>query len=223
MESKKPTKQQIENRIRRAIIHIDKTKDTKDVYFDDKGLRLVVNEDYAIVSTASHSHVFDRITSTGVSRPYIYVERFIEVVESHEKDVIVEDTTGNKRRSYAKFFEVLEKQEDKNEYNICWYIDKWFDILFAPLYAIGESEAQSFLLYEAWLHNIARNYIIFSEKKEDITKKQFVEQVTTKMNEFIVDMDDNVLFEKKTDEQVMQENIEALREHEFNESLVENS
>ena len=38
MEQKKPTKAQIENRIKHAIVHVDRTKDTKNVYFDDKGL-----------------------------------------------------------------------------------------------------------------------------------------------------------------------------------------
>lgn len=220
MEKKAPTKQQVINRIARAIVFVDRTKDTKTMYFDDKGLRLTINEDYAVISTASHSHVFDRITSTSVSRPYLYVERFLEVAQSHEKEFMVNDTNGNPRRSYAKFMKFLESQENKEEYNVCWYIDKWFDILFAPLYAIGESEAQSFLLYESWLHNIARNVVIFGEHKEDVTNKMFIDNVIEKMREFVATIEERILFPKKTDEEVMNENIDAMMEHENKEVLL---
>ena len=48
-QSKKPTNAQLEKRLKCALLHIDKTKDTKSIYFDDKGLRLTINDDFALI------------------------------------------------------------------------------------------------------------------------------------------------------------------------------
>jgi hypothetical protein len=88
------------------------------------------------------------------------------------------------------------------------------------LYGIGETEVESFLVYEDYIHNIARNSILLSERTEDMTNKQFIQKVVDNIKEFTDNLEENVLFHKKTDEQMMQENIEAIQEQE-NEQAVE--
>jgi hypothetical protein len=88
------------------------------------------------------------------------------------------------------------------------------------LYGIGETEVESFLVYEDYIHNIARNAILLSEKTDDMTNKQFLQKVIDNIKEFTDNLEENVLFHKKTDEQMMQENIEAIQEQE-NEQAVE--
>ena len=90
---------------------------------------------------------------------------------------------------------------------------------FQPLYGIGETEIESFLVYEDYLHNIARNAILLSEKTEDITNKQFIQKVIDNIKEFTNELEERVLFPKKTDEQVMQEEIEAIQEQEQNDAM----
>lgn len=213
MEQKKQTRAQIERRLERAVLHIDRTKETKEFYFSDKGLRLIVTEDYAIVETGFHRHVFSNITSSGVSRPYLYVKRFIEITEEHD-DKIIDDF----QYSYTKLFEVL-KEENKAEYNIATYFDWWCFNCFVPLYSIGESDAEAFLVYEDYLHNIARNAILLSEKVEDMTNKQFFEKVVENMKTYISEIDEVVVFKKKTDDEVMKESVEALQEQELNQTI----
>lgn len=210
MEKKKITNGQLQNRLRNAILHIDKTKDTQSVFFDDKGLRLTVNEDFAIISTAFHRHVFGALTSRGESRPYIYTRRFIEI--ALENDCMVKDENGNVTRSYIKLMEVLKQKENQEEFRIAWYVDLWLNNIFHPLYGIGETEAESFLVYESYLHNIARNKIILSEKVEDITNKQFIERIGQELVEFTKGIDEHVVFPKKTDKERQQEEINALSE-----------
>lgn len=206
-QKKKPTNAQLQRRLTNAIVHVDKTKDTKEIYFQDKGLHLVVNEDYAVIETNYHRHVYNNVTSGGVSRPYLYTQRFIEI--ALDNDCKVEGAY-----SYAKLFETLKGKEKKDEYNIAWYYDLFLNNIFAPLYSIDESVAGSFLVYEDYLHNVARNAVVLSEKTEPMTNKQFFDKVIENMKSYVEGMEEHVVFEKKTDEERMKETIEALDEQE---------
>ena len=216
MEQKKtkPTNAQLQRRIANALIHIDKTKDTESIFFSDKGLRLTVNEDYAIIATGFHRHVFNNFTSSGISRPYLYTKRVIEIANENLKDIEVDGGY-----SFQRLLEVLKAKEDKSEYNIVTYVLWWLEIIFAPLYSIDESEAGSFLVYEAYLHHIARQSVLLSEKKEDMTNKQFFDEVIKNMQEFIVGIDERVIFHKMSDEEMAQANIEALTQNEQEQAM----
>jgi len=209
MEQKKPTNSQLQKRIANALIHIDKTKDTQSIFFSDKGLRLTVNEDVAIITTGFHRHVFNNLTNAGVSRPYIYTKRVIEIANENLKNIEVDGGY-----SFQKLLEVLKAKEDKSEYNIVTYVSWWLEIIFAPLYSIDESEAGSFLVYEAYLHHIARQAVLLSEKKENVTNKMFFDEVIKNMQNFIEGVDERVIFHKMTDEEMAQANIEALTQNE---------
>lgn len=204
MEQKKETRATIERKIKNAVVFVPRTKNTLDVFFSDKGLRLTINEDYAIIATGFHRHVFNNFTSSGVSRPYLYTKRVIEIANENLKDIEVDGGY-----SFQKLLEVLKAKEDKSEYNVVTYVSWWLEIIFAPLYSIDESEAGSFLVYEAYLHHIARQAVLLSEKKEDMTNKQFFDDVIKNMQNFIEGVDERVIFHKMTDEEVMKENIEA--------------
>ena len=206
-EQKKQTNAQLERRIKRAVLHIDRTKDTDEIFFSDKGLRLIVNEDCCVIETGYHRHVFDRFTGAGGSRPYMYIKRFVEI--ALENDCQTDDGY-----SYAKLFEILKAKEDNTEYNICWFADKWMYNIFSPLYSIGESEAEAFLVYEDYMHNIARQSVILSEKTEDITNKAFIDKIFENEKEYTASIEEKVLFKKKSDEETVRENIDAIQEQE---------
>lgn len=214
MEQKKPTTAQLQKRITNALIHIDRTKDTQSIFFTDKGLRLTTNEDVAIIATGFHRHVFNNFTNAGVSRPYLYTKRVIEIANENLKDIEVDGGY-----SFQRLLEVLKAKEDKSEYNIVTYY-KWFVFnCFQPLYSIGESEVESFLVYEMYLHNIARQAVLLSEKKEDMTNKQFFDEVIKNMQNFIEGVDELVIFHKMTDEEMAQANIEALTQNEQEQAM----
>lgn len=71
-QQKKPTKGDLEKKMRSAVVFVPKDRETISVYFDDKGLRLTTTEDFAIIATGAHQHVFRNVTVAGVSRPYLY-------------------------------------------------------------------------------------------------------------------------------------------------------
>ena len=68
-QQKKPTKGDLEKKMRSAVVFVPKDRETISVYFDDKGLRLTATEDFAIIATGAHQHVYRSITVSGVSRP----------------------------------------------------------------------------------------------------------------------------------------------------------
>lgn len=216
MEQKKETKGQIERKIRNAIVFVPKDRDTVSVFFDDKMLRLTVTMDSAVIETGYHRHVYNAYTSSGVSRPYIYTKRMIEIAQEN-------DCKTDSGYSYAKLLETLKAKENQAEYNIAVFFDWWLWGIFNNLYSIGETEVESFLVYEEYVHIIARNAILLSEKTEGMTNKQFLDKVIENIRTYTDNIEERVLFEKKTDEQVAAENIEAAMEHENDEILKENA
>lgn len=212
MSNKNTTKGELERRMRNAIVLVPKTKDTVSVFFDDKVLKLTATDDFAVIETGFHRHVFNQLTPSGVSRPYLYTRRFIEI--AIENDCVVYDAKGNQTRSYAKLMDVLKNKEDKTEYNLCWFVDLWLNNIFQPLYGIDETESAAFLIYDTYLHNIARSQIILSEKEKDITNIEFVNQEHELVNGYIDGMKEAVIFHKLTDKELQEREISALQENE---------
>ena len=221
-QKKKLTNAQLQKRLENAIVFVPKTKDTISIFFSDKGVRLVADADGCVIETNYHRHVYSNITSAGVSRPYLYTKRVIEIAS--DKNTLEEITVKDKNDnfvgySFQRLLDVLKEKEDKSEYNIVVYYEWFLFNIFQPLYGIGETEIESFLVYEDYLHNIARNAILLSEKTEDMTNKQFIQTILESIKHFTEDLEERILFPKKTDEQVMQEEIAAIQEQEQNDAM----
>jgi len=212
-KQKKVTKAQLEKRISNAILHVDKTKDTQSIFFDDKGLRLTATEDWCIVETGYHRHVFNNFTSEGVCRPWLYTKRMVEIALENDCQV-------NGGYSYQRLIQVLKDKEDQSDYNIATYYDWWLMNIFAPLFSIGETEAECFLVYVDYMHNIARNSIFLDEHKDGLTNKQFIDKLIELIRDFTKGMEEREIFVAKSDEDIMRENIEAIQQDE-NEKIIQ--
>lgn len=209
----KPTNAQLQRRIQNAIVFVPKDKDTQSVFFSDKGLRLTATETYAVIATGYHRHVFDSFNAgQGISRPYLYTKRVIEI--ANENDCKTEDGY-----SFARLLEVLKAKEDQSQYNICVYYEWWVTVNFSGLYSIAEDEISSWLVYFKYMTVIATNSIILEEHKEDLTNNQFVDKFVNLMKDFTSNVEERVIFPKKSDEEVIKENIQALQEQELNEQM----
>ena len=215
MEKKKPTKAQMERRIENAIVFVPKTKDTQSIFFSDKGVRLTVTDDKAVIATGYHQHVFESYNMSGMSRPYLYTRRIVEL--ALENDCEQRDEKGNVTGySYSSLLDTLNAKEDKAEYNIAYYYNWWLMNIFSSLYGIGETVSETFITYLDYVCVIAKNAIILSEKTEDMTNRAFLDKFIENVKEFTKDMTVGVIFPKKSDEEVMQENIEAVQNEETN-------
>ena len=214
MEQKKPTNAQLQKRLERAVLHLDRTKNTQSIYWSDKGCRLTADNDYAIIAFGYSQTVFNNYNMSGISRPWLYVKRVIEIALENEENIKTESGY-----SFQKLLDVLKEKEDKSQYNIVTYFSWYLMCLYSPQFSIGETEIESFLVYEDYLHNIARNAILLSEKTEDVTNKQFIQKIIDNIKEFTSELEERVLFPKKTDEQVMQEEVAAIQEQEQNDAM----
>lgn len=213
-QKKKPTNAQLQKRIQNAIVFVPKTKDTISIFFSDKGVRLVADTDGCVIETNYHRHVYSNITAAGVSRPYLYTKRVIEIANENLEEIKTESGY-----SFQRLLDALKEKEDKSECNIVAYYEWFLFNIFQPLYGIGETEVESFLVYEDYIHNIARNAILLGEKTENMTNKQFIQKVVDNIKDFTDNLEENVLFHKKTDEQMMQEEIAAIQEQENEQAM----
>lgn len=214
MEQKKETRASIERKIKSAVVFVPKDKDTESVFFSDKGVRLTVTSDMAVVAFGFSQIVYNNFTMSGVSRPYLYTKRIIEIANENLKDIEVDGGY-----SYQRLLDVLKEKEDKSEYNIVTYYQWFLYNLHSPQYGIAEDEVSSFLVYEDYIHNIAKNSVLLSEHKEDVTNKQFIESVIANIREFTDGLEESVLLHKMTDEEMAQANIEAIQEQEQEQAM----
>ena len=211
MEAKKPSKVQLENRIKKAVLMIDKTADTKSIFFHDRDLKITITDAWAVIGCGAYYITFSRITPNGFSRQYIYLSRLVAAALEHKEAFTIRQD-GEERYSYAKFLEHI-KVVDEDAHLIAWYVDKWIYNYECQLSSLGESVAQTFVTYEQFMHNVAVNAVILSEKKEDMTNKQFLEEVIKHLNEYKDDIEtEQVIYPKRTDDEALQEEIEALKE-----------
>lgn len=209
MEKKKETKGQLERKIQNALVFVPKDKEYSWISFTDKGLRLETTSDSCVISTGFHKHVFDSFTSSGISRPYLYTKRVIEIANENLKDI---EVGGG--YSFQKLLEVLKAKEDKTEYNIVTYYEWWCRVIFDGLYSISEDEVGSWLVYFKYMNIIATNSILLEEHKENMTNKQFVERFISLIKEFTDGVDENILFHALSDEERVRQEVEAIRENE---------
>lgn len=222
MENRKPTKSEIERRIKNSLVFVAKDKDYQGVYFADKGLRLEVTQDNTIISTTYHKHVFKNITSNGLSMPYIYTKRFIEL--ANDVNCIEKDGDGNPFYSYKKLMDELKDNREKTvEYAIAFYCDIWFYNIFNPLFSIDNTTASSFGVYFDYIYNIAKNSILLGEHDDGLTTKQFVTRLVEKIKEITSGLNDAIMFEKETDSERIKKEVDILQEKEIDEQIKSSS
>ena len=206
MKKKKPTKAQMENRVKNALVFVPRDKECKGVFFEDRSLRIEVTDDYAVVSTPYHTHTFNKLTSSGFSRPYMYLLKLV--------DIALEcDCKTKNGYNFAKLLTVLEEKGGTN-FNIVSFVNSWLFDITHPLFLIGEDAKDAFLVYEYFLHTIAVQDVLRSEKTEDMTNKQFVKALVDKLTEYANDLEEHVIFEKLTDEERMKQEMDAMAQNE---------
>ena len=203
--TKKVTNAQLQKRINSAIVFVPKDKETISIFFSDKGVRLTATMDSAVVAFGYSQTIYSNFTAAGISRPYLYTKRIIEIANENLKDIEVDGGY-----SYQRLLDVLNKKDDKSEYNIVTYFSWFLQNLFSPQFGIAEDEVSSFLVYEDYIHNIAKNSILLDVRNEDLTNKQFIDKMVANIREFTDGLEESVLLHKKSDEEIAKEEMEAV-------------
>ena len=63
---KRPTNGQLQKRLERAVLHLDRTKNTQSIYWSDKGCRLTADDDYEIIDLGYSQTVFNNYNMSDV-------------------------------------------------------------------------------------------------------------------------------------------------------------
>lgn len=205
MEQKKETRATIERKIKNAIVFVPKDKETISIFFGDKGVRLTVTSDTAVVAFGFSQTVYNNFNAAGISRPYLYTKRVIEIANENLGEIKTDNGY-----SFQRLLDVLKEKEDKAEYSIVTYFSWFLQNLFSPQYGIAEDEVSSFLVYEDYVHNIAKNSILLDVHNEDLTNKQFIDKMVANIKEFTNNLEESVLLHKKTDEEIAKEEMESV-------------
>ena len=203
--TKKVTNAQLQKRINSAIVFVPKDKETINIFFSDKGVRLTATMDSAVVAFGYSQTIYSNFTAAGISRPYLYTKRIIEIANENLKDIEVDGGY-----SYQRLLDVLNEKEDKSEYNIVTYFSWFLQNIFSPQFGIAEDEVSSFFVYEDYIHNIAKNSILLDVRNEDLTNKQFIDKMVANIREFTDGLEEYVLLHKKSDEDIAKEEMEAV-------------
>jgi hypothetical protein len=159
----------------------------------------------AVVAFGYSQTIYSNFTAAGISRPYLYTKRIIEIANENLKNIEVDGGY-----SYQRLLDVLNEKDDKSEYNIVTYFSWFLQNLFSPQFGIAEDEVSSFLVYEDYIHNIAKNSVLLDVRNEDLTNKQFIDKMIANTKEFTDNLEESVLLHKKTDEEIAKEEIEAV-------------
>lgn len=219
METKKLSNGQLQRKISNSLVFVPKDKGYQVVFFEDKMIKLECTYDFCVITTGYHRHVFDAVNfnmGIGYSRPYLYTKKIIEIAFNENCQ------TDKGTFTYEHMLEVLALKSDKSDYNIATYYQWWLFNIFQPLYAIGENEIETFLVYEQYLHNIARSKIILGEKDKDITNRMFIDDVLETERKFTEGMEEMVVFRKLTDEEAGKKEFDAIEEQSIERNLKTN-
>jgi hypothetical protein len=214
-QKKKPTNAQLQKRISKAVVFVDRTADTKEVFFSDNGLRIIVTDNEAVVSQNSNqTHIYPKVLSYGYSRPYLYLGAFVDIALRERANLETKDGY-----SFHALMDSLKAKEDNKEFSVCRLVEMWLFNITTPTYSIGEADANVFLVFQDYCYNLARTTVFLEEKTDGLTTHQFADAVIDKFVETVRSTPDSVLFEKKSDEQLIQEEMDAMTEHENEELL----
>jgi hypothetical protein len=218
MEKKKPTNAQLLKRIEKAICFVERDKDYRSIYFSDKGLKIECTQDYCVISTNYHKHVFTYVTSGGVSQPYLYVSYFLDIANRYLYE-ITENNGQENYYSYRKLLDILKAIYDQDgectDYIVAFYVDMYLFNIFTPLYEVGDSTSTQFMTYLHYCENLARTMVQLDEHKKDVTNKEFILLFVDKLKELTQGLKESVIYKKLTDSEFAEREIKAMNAQEI--------
>lgn len=218
MEQKKtkPTNAQLQKRISRAVVHIDRTKDTKEVFFDDRGIRIVISDERAIISQLSFMMTFDEIVSGGYSRNYMVLNRIVEMVD--EYDCVVVNEKGEKSVSFWKLYDSVKnstKEGHEADNGIITKFIIWFGVMQSSMFMLSERTDFTFALGTQYAMNSIISGSISKFYEKDMTNKELLAEIAKEFDTYRDSVKEEfVVMKKETKEDRKQAIANAIQEQE---------
>ena len=221
MEQKKPTNAQLQKRISRAVVHIDRTKDTKEVFFDDRGIRIVISDERAIISQLSFMMTFDEIVSGGYSRNYMVLNRIVEMVD--EYDCVVVNEKEEKCVSFWKLYDSVKnstKEGHEADNGIITKFIIWFGVMQSSMFMLSERTDFTFALGTQYAMNGIISGSISKFYEKDMTNKELLAEIAKEFDTYRDSVKEEfVVMKKETEEDRKQAIANAIQEQEQEQAM----
>ena len=222
---KKVTKGQLEKRLNNAILHIDKTKDTKEVYFSDRGIRIVISDERATISQGGFSLVFDEYVAGGASRNYVVLSAIVDM--AHKYDCIAKDKDGNKYYSFWKLSEVIPQSNEATkdvDKDIITKFTVWYEQIITTMFLIHERADFTYLLGAKYALSTIASGVVTKPYDKDMTNKDLMNEIIKCMQEYNDNTKEEfVVIKKESEEEHKQEVAKAMEENLYDKFLKEES
>ena len=174
MEQKKPTRAQLENKIKNATLIVGKSK--KSITFGDSGITIYSCKDEIVCSTLSHSHVYQRMLSTGnVSLPCLFLDALVMIAFEHLDEISEKDSEGNVSYSLRKLIR-LETLK-KNDREIVYSANVFLFNINEPLYGIGTTANDATNLFATFNLLTSKADTFLNARSEDVMQNEFYNEL----------------------------------------------
>ena len=174
MEQKKPTRAQLESKIKNATLIVGKAK--KSITFGDSGITIYSCKDEVVCSTLSHSHVYQRMLSTGnVSIPCLFLDALVMIAFEHLDEISEKDIEGNVSYSLRKLIR-LETLK-KNDREIVYSANIFLFNINEPLYGIGTTANDATNLFATFNLLTSKADTFLNARSEDVMQNEFYNEL----------------------------------------------
>ena len=220
-QKKKLTNAQLQKRISRAIVHIDRTKDTKEVFFDDRGIRIVISDERAIISQLSFMMTFNEIVSGGYSRNYMVLNRIVEMVD--EYDCVVVNEKGEKSVSFWKLYDSVKnstKEWHEADNGIITKFIIWFGVMQSSMFMLSERTDFTFALGTQYAMNSIISGSISKFYEKDMTNKELLSEIAKEFDAYRNGVEEEfVVMKKESEEDRKQAIADAIQQNEQEQAM----
>lgn len=211
---KRPTNGQLQKRLERAVLHIDRTKDTKEVFFDDRGIRIIISDERAIISQLSFMMTFDEIVSGGYSRNYMVLNRVVEMVD--EYDCVVVNKKGEKCFSFWKLYDSVKnstKEGHEADNGIITKFIVWFSVMQSSMFLLSERTDFTFALGTQYAMNSIISGSISKFYEKDMTNKELLTEIAKGFDDYRNGVEEEFVVMKKESEEDRKQAIADAIQH----------
>lgn len=202
-KEKKPTRAQIESKVKNALVFVPRDKEYKEIYFSDRGLRLAITSDYAIVGRLSFQFVFNRVVPNGYSVNYIIIEKIIEMAE--EYGCITKNDEGEEIYSYWTLFDNIStsgKEGATIDLSIFCMFSIWINTQQHTLFGMSDNMRDSFTLQAIHDVNTLIYGVMSKPYEKDMSNKDLFVELQSALIEYIADIKDEYeVLKKETEEE----------------------
>lgn len=211
----KLTREQLQRRLDKAVLHIDRTKAFRSVYFADRGLRITVEDEVALIGRSSYTLMFDRVVAGGYSRIYMMLSGIVDMASRF--DCTAKDSSGEPFTSYYRLRDTLQKEGvDGGEYNVFVIFTAWFDVLQSTLFLAPEKPDEMWALNSIYALNTIVHGVISKPYGKDMDNRELWDELMKEIDGYSETMKgDFLVLRHKDKEEQDKELADALAEIEM--------